>query len=107
MGAARMNDLIFISCRRTLLALTHEEFKAARLRATELTASRSAEIDTGVFLSTAEVIEAVGLSRSGIYDKMQRGLFPQQVVLNSRRKKRVAWRSGDIARWLLERAASR
>lgn len=41
-----------------------------------------------------------GLSRSALYDQMQKGLFPRAVKLTA---KAVAWREDDIANWLANR----
>lgn len=47
------------------------------------------------------VVEArTGLSRSTLYDWMQKGCFPQPVKLGTRL---VAWRESDIAAWLESR----
>ena len=46
------------------------------------------------------VIEATGLSRSTIYDKMRDGTFPQPVKLSMRA---VAWPESVIKDWLAGR----
>jgi prophage regulatory protein len=43
------------------------------------------------------VIEATGLSRSTIYEKMGNGSFPPPVKLSARA---IAWPEGRIADWL-------
>lgn len=47
-----------------------------------------------------EVIDRVGLSRSTIYQYMQRGKFPAQIRLGSRC---VAWSSEEIDEWIREK----
>lgn len=49
------------------------------------------------------VIEATGLSRSTIYDKMNDGTFPRPVNISSRA---VAWPERVIADWLSQRPIS-
>ncbi len=49
------------------------------------------------------VVEATGLSRSTIYDKMKEGSFPRPVNLSARV---VAWPESVIAEWLRSRATS-
>ncbi|PJN93161.1 DNA-binding protein [Amaricoccus sp. HAR-UPW-R2A-40] len=46
------------------------------------------------------VIEATGLSRSTIYDKMKDGTFPRPVNVSARA---IAWPESVIAAWLAAR----
>lgn len=46
------------------------------------------------------VIEATGLSRSTIYDKMKDGTFPRPVNISARA---IAWPESVIAEWLAQR----
>lgn len=46
------------------------------------------------------VIEATGLSRSTIYEKIKDGTFPRPVNLSTRA---VAWPESAIAEWLASR----
>lgn len=48
-------------------------------------------------LRCPDVIERTGLSRSTIYEKMQRGDFPKPRQLGPRA---VGWRESDINDWL-------
>jgi len=51
-------------------------------------------------LRRPEVEPRTGLSRSTLYDWMQRGEFPQPVKLGARL---VAWRESDVVAWLESR----
>lgn len=46
------------------------------------------------------VEDAVGLSRSTIYEMMNRGEFPRPVRIGRRA---VAWREADVGEWLASR----
>lgn len=48
------------------------------------------------FLRLKEVKAVTGMSRSWIYDAVQRGKFPAPISLGARA---VAWDSADIADW--------
>jgi prophage regulatory protein len=50
------------------------------------------------------VEELTGLSRSGIYDLMARGIFPKPVSLGPQS---VAWLETEIWQWIAERIAAR
>ena len=54
----------------------------------------------GKLLRRPEVESLTGLSRSTLYDWMNRGELPQPVKLGTRL---VAWRESDIADWLESR----
>ena len=54
-------------------------------------------------LRRPEVEVRTGLSRSTIYDWMNRGEFPKPVKLGTRL---VAWRESDISAWLESREAA-
>jgi prophage regulatory protein len=47
-----------------------------------------------------EVEQITGLSRSTIYDQIDRGEFPRPVRIG---KRAVAWREADIAEWQAQR----
>ena len=47
-----------------------------------------------------EVEKMVGLKRSAIYKKMERGEFPKPVRIGERA---VAWRLSEIIKWMDER----
>ena len=49
------------------------------------------------------VVAACGISRSTIYEMIQRGEFPKQVKLGARA---VGWRRRDIEAWLDSRPAA-
>ncbi|MCY4632289.1 MAG: AlpA family phage regulatory protein [bacterium] len=49
------------------------------------------------------VVAACGISRSTIYETIQRGEFPKQVKLGARA---VGWRRRDIESWLDSRPAA-
>ena len=51
------------------------------------------------FLRRPEVEARTGLSRSTIYSAMDRGTFPRPRRIG---KRAVAWREGDIERWLAQ-----
>ena len=55
-------------------------------------------------LRRKEVSARTGLGRSSIYDKMQKGSFPQPVRLGERS---VAWIESEINAWIDERIAER
>lgn len=48
-------------------------------------------------LRRQEVESRTGLSRSTIYEWMNRGEFPRPIALGSRL---VAWRESDVAAWI-------
>lgn len=50
------------------------------------------------------VMDATGLSRSTIYDKMKDGSFPRPINVSARA---VAWPESIIAAWLAERTPNR
>lgn len=52
-------------------------------------------------LRRREVEHRVGLSRSTLYYRMQRGEFPQPVQLGPRA---VGWREADVDEWIRSRA---
>ncbi len=47
-----------------------------------------------------EVETLTGLSRSSIYDMMDKGTFPRPIRIG---KRSVAWRETDIAKWQAQR----
>lgn len=49
------------------------------------------------FLRLPAVIERTGLSRSTIYDRIQKGLFPKPIKLGERA---VAWTDVQIQEWI-------
>ena len=51
-------------------------------------------------LRRPKVQEITGLSRSAIYDQMERGVFPRPLRIGARA---VAWRESDILEWLNSR----
>jgi prophage regulatory protein len=57
----------------------------------------------GRVLRLPEVMQATGLSRSTIYDRMKDGGFPRPVRLGPNS---VGWREGDVADWLASREAA-
>ena len=54
-------------------------------------------------LRRRKVQELTGLSRSGLYIAMKNGSFPPPVRIGVRA---VAWRSGDVMKWISERVSS-
>ncbi|MGM9402548.1 helix-turn-helix transcriptional regulator [Aliiroseovarius sp. KMU-71] len=48
------------------------------------------------------VQEMTGLSRSTIYDQMERGTFPRPVRIGTRA---VAWRESEVVEWMSTREA--
>jgi prophage regulatory protein len=63
-----------------------------------------AEIAGERLLRRPDVEILTGLSRSGIYDNMARGLFPKPVSLGP---KCVAWVELEVRQWIAERIAAR
>lgn len=57
-----------------------------------------------VILRRKEVEARTGLSRSTIYNRIQQGTFPAQVLLG---EKAVGWVEAEIEAFLAERVASR
>ena len=55
------------------------------------------------FLKKKEVIYRTGLSSSGIYDLIARGLFPKQIKLSG--GKSVVWLLSDILAWQAQQLA--
>lgn len=55
-------------------------------------------------LRLPEVKKRLGLSRSGIYERMKNGGFPKPINLGGRT---VGWIEGEISAWLQERIAAR
>lgn len=49
------------------------------------------------FMRRKELEKTIGLSRSYIYDQMDKGLFPKQVKIGLRA---VAWKEEDILNWM-------
>ena len=47
-----------------------------------------------------QVLHICGISRSGLYDLIARGLFPEPVRIGRRA---VAWRESEIAAWIESR----
>lgn len=56
------------------------------------------------FIRMREAIRKTGLSKSSIYDLMNRGRFPQTVRLSPRS---VAFIEAEIDEWMAERVAAR
>ncbi|KAB7695556.1 helix-turn-helix transcriptional regulator [Plesiomonas shigelloides] len=56
------------------------------------------------FIRVREVMQKTGLSKSGIYDLIARGSFPQKVSLGERS---VAFVESEIDDWLIERMNER
>ena len=50
------------------------------------------------FIRKKEVMHRTGLSSTGIYDLIKRGLFPKQITLAG--GKSVAWLESDVEQWL-------
>ena len=44
-----------------------------------------------------KVVEATGLCRSTIYERMQQGQFPKNIKLGPQA---VAWRSSEVQEWI-------
>ena len=61
------------------------------------TAQQISSIQPGRLLRRDEVEHIVGLKRSAIYDRIEKGDFPKQVRLHNSRT--VRWRSDDIKKW--------
>lgn len=59
---------------------------------------------TEKILRLPEVKDRVGLSRSSIYQAIQRNEFPSQIKLGARA---AGWLESDIAQWLASRIAQR
>lgn len=55
-------------------------------------------------LRRKQVEAQTGLSRSSIYDAIQRGEFPKQIPLLGSRT--VAWTQSSIDRWIADRIAA-
>jgi prophage regulatory protein len=55
-------------------------------------------------LRIRQVIDATGIPRSSLYDKLRRGQFPQPVRIGRRA---VAWRESDIVSWIESLPAAR
>lgn len=55
-------------------------------------------------LRRRELETAYGLSRSGIYDLMQKGSFPKPISLGARS---VGWLADEVEAWLATRVAAR
>lgn len=55
-------------------------------------------------ISINEVKRLTGLSRSGIYDLISRGLFPRQIKTNERRS---AWIQEEIMGWVSHKMEER
>ena len=55
-------------------------------------------------LRREEVSQKVGLSRSAIYERMAKGIFPKPVVLGP---KCVAWPEPEIEAWIADKIAAR
>lgn len=55
-------------------------------------------------LRREEVSQKVGLSRSAIYERMAKGIFPKPVVLGP---KSVAWPEPEVEQWIADRIAAR
>ncbi len=50
-----------------------------------------------MYYKLSKVKELTGLSRSSIYDYMQKGIFPKQYKIGVRS---VAWKKADIQQWI-------
>jgi prophage regulatory protein len=59
---------------------------------------------TEKILRLPEVKDRVGLSRSSIYQAIQRKEFPSSIPLGARA---VGWLESDVAEWLTSRIAQR
>ena len=53
-------------------------------------------------LRLPEVMRAVGLGRSAIYERINAGVFPRPIALG---RNAVAWPSDVITKWIDERVA--
>lgn len=51
-------------------------------------------------LRLPEVMSITGLSRATIYRQMQRGLFPQSILITSGA---IGWRQSDVEKWIESR----
>lgn len=56
------------------------------------------------FLRRKQVEEITGLSRSSIYDMMDKALFPKQVKLGGRS---VAWVESEVLHWINSKISER
>jgi len=56
------------------------------------------------FLRKKSVMLMTGLSASGVYDLMRRGLFPQSIKLPG--GKSVAWLEDDVQQWMQKAIAA-
>ena len=54
-------------------------------------------------LRLPEVLRRTGLSRSGVYERMNRGDFPATVSLGLRA---VGWHESDVSDWINSRASN-
>ncbi len=52
------------------------------------------------FLRFPDVAKKVGLKRTAIYDRMNRGEFPQSITLTGGRA--VVWLESDVENWMKE-----
>jgi prophage regulatory protein len=55
-------------------------------------------------LKRSQVAAKVGLERSAIYAKLQRGEFPKPIAIG---RKSVRWLESDIDKWIAERVRQR
>lgn len=56
-----------------------------------------------LLVNLAEVLRQTTFSRAQIYRMMAQGAFPKSIKISP---SRVAWRQGDIQRWLESRIAA-
>jgi predicted DNA-binding transcriptional regulator AlpA len=99
--------IIIIRSYGKTLAFTAEQIARAERLADELGAMSEilAGLQDDKNLSTSEVTRYCGISRSRIYQLLEVGRFPPAILLPPIGRKRVAWRSSDIVRWLRQRQA--
>jgi Predicted transcriptional regulator len=70
----------------------------------EHTLRTSRDIDMDRFMKISEVIDRVGLSRSGIYLAMKQGDFPKQFKV---RGSAARWSSDEVEAWMDARKENR
>lgn len=61
-------------------------------------------LTTNRILKIKEVTEICALSRSSIYDLIQKGKFPRQVKLSARSS---GWLASEIYQWIQDQAENR
>jgi len=72
------------------------------LKGNEMTNSTTVKQLQTALIRRQKVQELTGLSRSGIYEKMSRDVFPKPISLG---EKSVAWLEVEIHEWIASRIA--